>query len=64
MGDKRTPGRPPAGEKAQNARLYVRAIDTEKDLIEEAARQAGMTLSDWIRHRLVKSARRELKRYV
>jgi uncharacterized protein (DUF1778 family) len=63
MDEKRTPGRPPVGEKAQNARLYLRAIDTEKELIEDAARQANMTLSDWIRDRLVKAARKELKRY-
>jgi uncharacterized protein (DUF1778 family) len=64
MKDKRTPGRPPVGEKPQNTRLYVRAIDSEKELIETAARQAGMTLSDWIRDRLVKAAEREAKRYV
>jgi len=63
MEDKREPGRPPVGEKAQNARLYVRAVDSEKELLEDAARQAGMTLSDWIRDRLTKAARRELKRY-
>jgi len=64
MQKKRAPGRPPVREKAQNARLYLRAIDIEKDLIEDAARQADLTLSDWIRDRLVKAARRELKRYI
>lgn len=64
MDDKRTPGRPPVGDKTQNTRLYVRAIDDEKVLLEEAARLAGMSLSDWIRDRLVKAASRELKRYV
>jgi uncharacterized protein (DUF1778 family) len=63
MEDKRTPGRPPSGEKPQNTRLYVRAIDAEKELLEEAARKAGMSLSDWIRDRLTKAAIKELKRY-
>jgi multisubunit Na+/H+ antiporter MnhE subunit len=63
MKEKRTPGRPPVRDKAQNTRLYVRAIDAEKDLLEEAARRAQMSLSDWIRDRLVKTATKELKRY-
>ena len=64
MEEKRTPGRPPIRDKAQNTRLYVRAIDAEKSLLEDAANRAGMSLSDWIRDRLVKAANRELKRYV
>lgn len=58
----RSPGRPPIAGKAQNARLYVRAIDNEKELLERAAIQAGMTLSDWIRDRLIKIAIKELKK--
>jgi Protein of unknown function (DUF1778) len=60
MENKRTPGRPPVGEASKNTRLYVRTIDSEKDLLEEAARIAGMSLSDWIRDRLVKTATKEI----
>jgi uncharacterized protein (DUF1778 family) len=62
MENKRAPGRPPVGESAKNTRLYVRVIDSEKELLEEAARIAGMSLSDWIRDRLVKSATKEIAR--
>lgn len=59
----RGPGRPPVREKSQNARLYVRTIEEEKELLESAAEAAGMTLSEWIRNRLVRTAKRELRRY-
>jgi uncharacterized protein (DUF1778 family) len=58
MNEKRTPGRPPVRDKSQNARLYVRAIDDEKKLMEEAAKLAGVTLSDWIRATLNTAAHR------
>ena len=58
----RGPGRPPVGEASKGARLYVRAIGDEKQLLEDAAAKAGLTLSDWIRDRLAKAARREIKR--
>ncbi|MCA9230932.1 MAG: DUF1778 domain-containing protein [Planctomycetales bacterium] len=56
-------GRPPKGDKAQSTRLYVRAVDADKELLEEAAEAAGMSLSEWIRDRLLKTAKRELKQY-
>jgi hypothetical protein len=55
-------GRPPIGDESQSARLYLRAVDTDKELFEDAAKAAGMRLSEWIRDRLVKAARRELKK--
>lgn len=58
------PGRPPIGEASQSARLYLRSVDSEKELFETAAEAAGLTLSEWIRDRLVKAANRELKRYL
>jgi uncharacterized protein (DUF1778 family) len=61
--DERQPGRPPKGDKSQEARLYVRAIDFEKDLLEDAAKAAGLSLSEWVRDRLLRAAKRELKRY-
>jgi uncharacterized protein (DUF1778 family) len=57
------PGRPPIGENTQTARVYVRAEDSDKVLFEDAAEAAGISLSEWIRDRLVKAAKRELKRY-
>lgn len=50
-------------EQPQNVRLYVRAIDAEKELLEEAAEAAGLSLSEWIRDRLIRAAKREMKRY-
>lgn len=64
MNENRGPGRPPVGGKSQNVRLYVRTIDNEKELLEQAAQAAGVSLSEWIRDRLVKTAQRELKRYI
>lgn len=46
----------------QTARLYLRSEDADKRLYEEAALAAGLTLSDWIRDRLTKAAKRELRR--
>ena len=54
-------GRPPKGAKPQSTRLYVRAIDTEKETLEAAAEAAGMKLSEWVRDRLLRAAKRELK---
>lgn len=61
--DAKPPGRPPKGDEAQSARLYLRAVDDEKDLFESAAKAADLSLSEWIRDRLVKAAKRELNRY-
>jgi uncharacterized protein (DUF1778 family) len=47
------------GPKVKNSRLYVRAVDSEKQLIEKAARLANLSVSEWIRDRLLMLARRE-----
>jgi hypothetical protein len=54
-------GRPPKGDKTQESRIYLRAIDAEKAMMESAAHRAGLTLSDWIRDRLAKAAHREMR---
>lgn len=41
-------------------RLQIRAGSDEKAEFERAASKADMSLSDWIRNRLTKAARREL----
>ncbi len=61
--EQRQPGRPPKADVAQSTRLYVRAVDADKELLEAAANAAGMTLSEWIRDRLVRTAKRELNKY-
>jgi len=61
MEPKRKRGRPPKGERAQAARLYLRADETEKRSYEKAAEIAGLELSEWVRARLNSAARREIK---
>jgi len=58
----RKPGRPPKGDVTQAARLYLRSEEKEKALFEQAAKAAGLSLSDWIRERLTAVAERELRR--
>jgi hypothetical protein len=60
--DARQPGRPPIGDEPQAARLYLRAEDADKALFSAAAEAADMKLSEWIRDRLVRAAKAELKR--
>jgi uncharacterized protein (DUF1778 family) len=60
--EKKPLGRPPRGIKPQTERLYVRAVDDDKALIANAAEAAGMSLSEWIRSRLVLVAKQELKK--
>jgi hypothetical protein len=62
MEPKRTRGRPPKGERAQEARLYLRTDETEKRSYEKAAEIAGLDLSEWVRARLNAAARREINR--
>jgi uncharacterized protein (DUF1778 family) len=40
--------------------LNVRLLPEHADLIRQAAELAGVSLSDWIRERLLRQARREL----
>ena len=56
---KRGPGRPPVREKTQEARIQLRTLDSEKSEYERAAETAGLTLSEWMRNRLDRAAKRE-----
>lgn len=62
MDEKRGPGRPPVAEKAQDARIQLRTLDGEKGTYESAAAIAGLSLSEWMRDRLNRAAKRELRR--
>jgi len=56
-------GRPPRDPKAGAAKIFpVLLTDPEKDEYGRAAKRAGMSVSEWIRDRLSKAARRESKR--
>lgn len=54
--------RPPKGERAQAARIYLRADETEKRSYEKAAEIDGLDLSEWVRARLNAAASREINR--
>ena len=42
--------------------LTIRTAESEQDAYRAAAERAGLTLSEWIRGRLTKAAKRESKR--
>jgi predicted HicB family RNase H-like nuclease len=53
-------GRPPKGGERRSARIGLRAEPSDKERYELAAEKAGLTLSDWIKARLDRAAKREL----
>lgn len=56
-------GRPPVGsDKAKADYLEVRLEVAEKQAFKEAANLAGLALSAWVRERLRRAAREELKK--
>ena len=56
-------GRPPKSPEERKAGIVAfRADEAERSELDQAANAAGMKLSDWIRDRLSKAAKRELKR--
>jgi uncharacterized protein (DUF1778 family) len=50
--------KPPA--RRHSAALHIRLVPEHEELIRQAAELAGTSLSDWIRDRLVRNARREI----
>lgn len=55
-------GRPPKGsDKVKSIRLDMRLHETEKEAFRSAAELAGLDLSAWIRERLRRAAREELR---
>jgi uncharacterized protein (DUF1778 family) len=53
-------GRPPKGDVPRTARINMRAEPDEKERYERAAKLAGLSLTDWIKARLERAAKREL----
>ncbi|MEX0677358.1 MAG: hypothetical protein WD063_09800 [Pirellulales bacterium] len=56
---KRKPGRPATG---QTPKRYFRMDDDGWNTIEQAARAAGLTTSEWVRECLLRAAKRSLSR--
>jgi len=53
-------GRPPKDKTGpKQSRFEVRVADTEKEAINAAAKRAGLSLSDWARGVLLRSAGRK-----
>jgi uncharacterized protein (DUF1778 family) len=47
-------------QRRHSSSLYIRVTPEHEELIRQAAELAGTSLSDWIRDRLVRTARREV----
>jgi uncharacterized protein (DUF1778 family) len=53
-----------AEERAHSASIRIRLMPTHDALIRQAAELAGVSLSDWIRERLIRAARKEVSQAV
>lgn len=53
-------GRPIKGDEQRSARIGIRAEPDDKNRYQRAAKLAEQTLSDWIKTRLDRAAKREL----
>jgi len=53
-------GRPTKGDSSRSARINMRAEPSEKERYERAAAKAGLSLTDWMKARLDRAAKREL----
>jgi predicted HicB family RNase H-like nuclease len=60
MEPERKMGRPPKGDERRTARIGIRTEPTDKGRYERAAEKAELSLSDWIKSRLDRAAKREL----
>jgi len=47
-------------KRRHSSNLFIRVTPEHEELIRQAAELAGTSLSDWIRDRLVRTARREI----
>ena len=47
-------------KRKHSSSLYIRVTPEHEELIRQAADLSGTSLSDWIRDRLVRTARREI----
>jgi uncharacterized protein (DUF1778 family) len=58
--DKKTP----ASRRRHTAMLNIRLLPEHAELFRQAAELAGVSLSDWIRERLIRTARKEISQAV
>jgi uncharacterized protein (DUF1778 family) len=49
-----------AAPRRHTAMLNIRLLPEHAELIRQAAEMAGVSLSDWIRERLIRAARKEI----
>jgi len=47
-------------KRKHSAALHIRLVPEHEELIRQAAERAGVSISDWIRERLIRTARKEL----
>ena len=47
-----------------SAALHIRLMPEHEELIRKAAELAGVSISDWIRERLIRAARKEISQAV
>jgi|GEM_PF-1064604 len=50
----------PKADKTQTAALRLRLLEEHEELIRQAAELAGISVSAWMRERLIRAARREI----
>jgi len=50
----------PKADKTQDAALRLRLLSEHQELIRQAAELAGLSVSAWMRERLIRAARREI----
>ena len=50
----------PKADKTQDAALRLRLLSEHEELIRQAAELAGLSISAWMRERLIRAARREI----
>jgi uncharacterized protein (DUF1778 family) len=50
----------PKAERTHSSALRIRLLPEHDDLIRQAAELTGVSLSDWIRERLIRAARKEV----
>jgi uncharacterized protein (DUF1778 family) len=54
----------PSPPRRHTAMLNIRLLPEHADLFRQAAELAGVSLSDWIRERLIRAARKEISQTV
>lgn len=52
----------PEEKRRHTAQIHIRLTPEHDELIREAAEQSGSTLTNWIRDRLLRAAREELRK--